>query len=34
LALARFIVAHRDFRNNNMTTRWLEDIGLPAFQTQ
>ena len=33
LALARFIVAHRDFRNN-MTTRWLEDIGLPAFQTQ
>jgi acetyl-CoA carboxylase biotin carboxylase subunit len=31
LPLAAFIVAHADFRNNELTTRWLEDRGLPAF---
>jgi acetyl-CoA carboxylase, biotin carboxylase subunit len=32
LPLAAAIVGHADFRNNQITTRWLEDIGLPAFQ--
>jgi acetyl-CoA carboxylase biotin carboxylase subunit len=32
LSLARFIVGHRDFRDNGISTRWLEDVGLPAFQ--
>jgi acetyl-CoA carboxylase biotin carboxylase subunit len=32
LPLAGAIVGHPDFRNNHITTRWLEDIGLPAFQ--
>jgi acetyl-CoA carboxylase biotin carboxylase subunit len=32
LPLAGVIVGHPDFRNNHITTRWLEDIGLPAFQ--
>jgi acetyl-CoA carboxylase, biotin carboxylase subunit len=31
LPLASFIVSHRDFRDNCITTRWLEDKGLPAF---
>jgi acetyl-CoA carboxylase biotin carboxylase subunit len=31
LPLAGAIVRHPDFRNNHITTRWLEDIGLPAF---
>lgn len=29
--LQRFIVAHTDFKNNSITTRWLEQKGLPAF---
>jgi acetyl-CoA carboxylase biotin carboxylase subunit len=33
LLLARRIVGHGDFRNNRITTRWLEDVGLPSFQT-
>jgi biotin carboxylase len=33
LPLSRAIGAHPDFRNNHLTTRWLEDVGLPAFQT-
>lgn len=31
LPLAAFIVAHRDFQDNRITTRWLEDKGLSAF---
>ena len=31
LPLAAFIVDHPDFRNNRITTRWLEDKVLPAF---
>jgi len=31
LPLAAFIAAHPDFRDNRITTRWLEDTGLPAF---
>jgi len=31
LSLARAILAHEDFRNNIFSTRWLEDVGLPAF---
>jgi acetyl-CoA carboxylase biotin carboxylase subunit len=31
LPLAAFIAAHPDFRSNELTTRWLEDRGLPAF---
>jgi biotin carboxylase len=31
LPLAGAIVGHRDFRDNLITTRWLEDIGLPAI---
>jgi acetyl-CoA carboxylase biotin carboxylase subunit len=31
LPLAAFVVNHPDFRANRITTRWLEDIGLPAF---
>ena len=31
LELAAFIVNHRDFRDNRITTRWLEDKGLPDF---
>jgi acetyl-CoA carboxylase biotin carboxylase subunit len=32
LPLAREIVGHEDFRANLITTRWLEDKGLPSFQ--
>jgi acetyl-CoA carboxylase biotin carboxylase subunit len=32
LPLAGAIVGHPDFLSNHITTRWLEDIGLPAFQ--
>jgi acetyl-CoA carboxylase biotin carboxylase subunit len=32
LTLAAFIIAHPDFGDNRITTRWLEDIGLPAFR--
>jgi len=31
LPLAAFIVDHPDFRSNKITTRWLEDRGLPDF---
>ncbi|MCU0790902.1 MAG: ATP-grasp domain-containing protein [Nitratireductor sp.] len=31
LPLAAFICSHEDFQNNRITTRWLEDTGLPAF---
>ena len=31
LPLAAFIADHPDFRSNKITTRWLEDRGLPAF---
>jgi acetyl-CoA carboxylase biotin carboxylase subunit len=31
LPLVAFIAAHRDFQDNRITTRWLEDKGLPAF---
>jgi acetyl-CoA carboxylase biotin carboxylase subunit len=31
LPLAAFIADHPDFRNNRFSTRWLEDVGLPAF---
>ena len=31
LPLAAFIASHPDFRGNRITTRWLEDHGLPAF---
>ena len=31
LELAAFIVNHRDFRDNRITTRWLEDKGLTDF---
>lgn len=31
LPLAAFIAAQPDFRSNELTTRWLEDRGLPAF---
>jgi len=31
LPLAAFIIDHPDFRADRITTRWLEDIGLPAF---
>lgn len=31
LPLAGFIVDSMDFRRNEITTRWLEDKGLPAF---
>jgi acetyl-CoA carboxylase biotin carboxylase subunit len=34
LPLAAAIVGHADFRDNHITTRWLEDIGLPAFQAE
>jgi len=34
LPLAAFIVSHPDFRNNKIYTRWLEDLGLPAFQNR
>jgi acetyl-CoA carboxylase biotin carboxylase subunit len=33
LPLARSIIDHADFRANRITTRWLEDVGLPAFGT-
>ena len=32
LPLDSFILDHPDFRANNITTRWLEDKGLPTFQ--
>ena len=31
LNFQRFIIGHPDFRNNAITTRWLEQTGLPAF---
>ena len=31
LALQRFVVQHPDFRSNAISTRWLEQSGLPAF---
>lgn len=31
LPLVKFIAGHRDFRDNNITTRWLEDRGLSEF---
>jgi acetyl-CoA carboxylase biotin carboxylase subunit len=31
LPLAAYIVSHPDFRDNRITTRWLEDRVLPAF---
>ena len=31
LVLQRFVVRHPDFRNNAISTRWLEQTGLPAF---
>ncbi|MCO5164108.1 MAG: ATP-grasp domain-containing protein [Mesorhizobium sp.] len=31
LPLAAYIVAHPDFQENRITTRWLEDKGLPGF---
>jgi acetyl-CoA carboxylase biotin carboxylase subunit len=31
LPLLSFVVAHTDFRENRITTRWLEDKGLPDF---
>ena len=31
LALQQFVVQHPDFRNNAISTRWLEQTGLPAF---
>jgi acetyl-CoA carboxylase biotin carboxylase subunit len=31
MALQHFIIAHDDFRRNLITTRWLEQTGLPAF---
>jgi len=31
LPLLSFVAAHTDFRENRITTRWLEDKGLPAF---
>ena len=33
LPLAAAVIGHRDFRDNLITTRWLEDIGLPRFMT-
>jgi len=32
LPLASFILGTADFRANNITTRWLEDKGLAAFE--
>lgn len=31
LPLAKFVAAHDDFRQNRITTRWLEERGLAAF---
>jgi acetyl-CoA carboxylase biotin carboxylase subunit len=31
LPLVSFVAAHADFRENRITTRWLEDTGLPDF---
>ena len=31
LPLLAFVAAHKDFRENRITTRWLEDKGLPDF---
>ena len=31
LVLQQFVVRHPDFRNNAISTRWLEQTGLPAF---
>jgi acetyl-CoA carboxylase biotin carboxylase subunit len=31
MTLQAFIIGHDDFRNNRITTRWLEQTGLPAF---
>jgi acetyl-CoA carboxylase, biotin carboxylase subunit len=32
LPLDSFILDHADFRNNHITTRWLEDKILPDFE--
>ena len=32
IALLKAIAAHEDFRNNNISTRWLETILLPTFE--
>jgi len=34
LPLAAAIIGHGDFRKNHITTRWLEDVGLPAFMSR
>jgi acetyl-CoA carboxylase, biotin carboxylase subunit len=34
IPLLKHIVAHPDFRNNRINTRWLETILLPAFRAQ
>ena len=34
LPLLRFIVAHPDYQSNNVDTRWLERVLLPAFREQ
>ena len=34
LPLLRFIVAHPDFKTNNVDTLWLERVLLPAFREQ
>jgi acetyl-CoA carboxylase biotin carboxylase subunit len=31
LPLLSFVAAHKDFRENRITTRWLEDKALPDF---
>ncbi|MGD9661387.1 MAG: acetyl/propionyl/methylcrotonyl-CoA carboxylase subunit alpha [Porticoccaceae bacterium] len=33
LPLSAYIINTQDFRDNHITTRWLEDKGLPAFET-
>lgn len=34
ISLLRFIIAHPDFRSNTISTRWLETVLLPAFQSR
>jgi acetyl-CoA carboxylase biotin carboxylase subunit len=34
LPLAAYIINHGDFRANKISTRWLEDVGLPAFYAE
>jgi biotin carboxylase len=33
VALQKFIVGHPDFRGNGISTRWLEQTGLPDYLT-